>query len=78
VSLLAITCRCPILVCPAMNDAMWTAAAVQDNCAILRRRGVELLGPVQGHLAEGYDAIGRMVEPESIQTRIEAVLAGAR
>jgi phosphopantothenoylcysteine decarboxylase/phosphopantothenate--cysteine ligase len=78
VSLLAITCRCPILVCPAMNDAMWTAAAVQDNCAILRRRGVELLGPVQGHLAEGYDAIGRMVEPESIHARVEAVLAGAR
>jgi hypothetical protein len=33
---------------------------------------------VQGHLAEGYDAIGRMVEPESIHARVEAVLAGAR
>ncbi|HEX6813690.1 MAG TPA: flavoprotein [Planctomycetota bacterium] len=76
VSLLAITCRCPILVCPAMNDAMWLAPAVQDNCAVLRRRGVEFLGPVQGHLAEGYDAIGRMVEPDAIQSRIEALLAG--
>lgn len=66
VSLLAITCRCPIVVCPAMNDAMWTAAAVQANCAVLRARGVQFLGPIEGHLAEGYDAIGRMVEPDAM------------
>jgi phosphopantothenoylcysteine decarboxylase/phosphopantothenate--cysteine ligase len=66
VSLLALTCRCPILLCPAMNDAMWTAAAVQDSVATLRGRGMQCLGPVEGHLAEGYDAIGRMVEPDAI------------
>lgn len=77
VSLLALTCRCPILVCPAMNDAMWNASAVQDNCERLRRRGVEFLGPVTGHLAEGYDAIGRMVEPTAIQTRLLQLAATA-
>lgn len=66
VALLALTCRCPVLVCPAMNDAMWLAPAVQENCERLRRRGWHFLGPVSGHLAEGYDAIGRMVEPEAI------------
>ena len=66
VSLLALTCRCPIVVCPAMNDAMWTAASVQANVAALRARGLHFLGPVEGHLAEGYDAIGRMVEPEAM------------
>ncbi|MBL8724382.1 MAG: hypothetical protein JNK49_10075 [Planctomycetes bacterium] len=76
VALLALTCRCPLLVCPAMNDAMWLAPAVQQNVAALRQRGVELLGPVTGHLAEGYDAIGRMVEPEAIAARAVA-LAGA-
>ncbi len=75
VSLLAITCRCPILVCPAMNDAMWLAPAVQHNCADLRNRGVHFLGPIAGHLAEGYEAIGRMVEPEAIEARIEALCA---
>lgn len=69
VSLLALTCRCPILVCPAMNDSMWLAAAVQQNVATLRARGCEFLGPVTGHLAEGYDAIGRMVEPDAIVER---------
>ncbi|MBK8095710.1 MAG: hypothetical protein IPK26_01300 [Planctomycetes bacterium] len=71
VALLAITCRCPILVCPAMNDAMWLSAAVQHNVAVLQARGVQVLGPVVGHLAEGYDAIGRMVEPEQILEAIE-------
>jgi phosphopantothenoylcysteine synthetase/decarboxylase len=75
VSLLALTCRCPLVVCPAMNDAMWTATAVQDNVARLRARGVEFLGPVTGHLAEGYDAIGRMVEPEAMLDRLWAIVA---
>ncbi|MBL9076919.1 MAG: phosphopantothenoylcysteine decarboxylase [Planctomycetes bacterium] len=70
VSLLALTCRCPLVVCPAMNDAMWTAAPVQANVAALRARGVEFLGPVRGHLAEGYEAIGRLVEPEVMLERL--------
>ena len=71
VSLLALTCRCPIVVCPAMNDAMWTSPVVQANVAALRARGVRFEGPIEGHLAEGYDAIGRMVEPEAM---LEAAL----
>lgn len=74
VSLLALTCRCPLLVCPAMNDAMWNVAAVQQNVAALRARGVQFLGPVTGHLAEGYDAIGRMVEPDAMLERIVQIL----
>jgi phosphopantothenoylcysteine decarboxylase/phosphopantothenate--cysteine ligase len=69
VTLLALTCRCPILLCPAMNDAMWLGPAVQANVAVLRARGCHVLGPVTGHLAEGYDAIGRMVEPDAILER---------
>jgi phosphopantothenoylcysteine decarboxylase/phosphopantothenate--cysteine ligase len=77
VTLLATTCRCPVLVCPAMNDAMWQARAVQANVATLAARGVHFLGPVTGHLAEGYDAIGRMVEPDAILARA-LELAGTR
>ncbi len=75
VALLALTCRCPILVCPAMNDAMWLHPVVQQNKAALQVRGLHFLGPVEGHLAEGYDAIGRMVEPDRIVAEIQA-LAG--
>jgi phosphopantothenoylcysteine decarboxylase/phosphopantothenate--cysteine ligase len=70
VSLLMLTCRCPILVCPAMNDAMWQHGATQKNVEVLRARGVRFLGPVVGHLAEGYEAIGRMVEPEQIAAEL--------
>ncbi len=77
VSLLAITCRAPIVVCPAMNDAMWTAAAVQANRAVLQARGMRFLGPVEGRLAEGYDAIGRMVEPEAMLEHVLRLVAPA-
>ncbi|MCU0863040.1 MAG: phosphopantothenoylcysteine decarboxylase [Planctomycetes bacterium] len=77
VTLLALTCRCPILLCPAMNDAMWLSPAVQHNTAVLRARGLHVLGPVSGHLAEGYDAIGRMVEPDTILERALQLAAAA-
>ncbi|MCA8943876.1 MAG: hypothetical protein KDB80_15035 [Planctomycetes bacterium] len=66
VCLAAVAAKCRRIVCPAMNDAMWRDEAVQRNVATLRRLGFEILGPVEGHLAEGYDAIGRMVEPDAI------------
>lgn len=70
VGLAAVTVRCPILLCPAMNDAMWESPAVAQNLETLRARGWDVLGPVEGHLAEGYAAIGRMVEPEEIAAEV--------
>lgn len=74
VTLLALTCRCPILLCPAMNDGMWTNAIVQENVAKLRARGMHVVGPVEGRLAEGYAAIGRMVEPPEILDAVQRLL----
>ncbi len=76
VTLAALLCRCPRLLCPAMNDAMWQSPVVQRNVTTLVDLGFEVVGPVAGHLAEGYDAVGRMVEPAAIQAAIEARLAG--
>ena len=66
----------PVLVAPAMNVRMWEHPATQENVALLRARGVELVGPVAGELAEGETAEGRMAEPEAIAARVEQVLAG--
>ena len=74
VSLAAVVARCPRLLCPAMNDAMWNDATVQRNVSTLRQLGFRMLGPEVGPLAEGYDAIGRMVEPETILAEIEQLL----
>lgn len=75
VALAAIACERPRLVCPAMNDAMWKNVIVQRNVATLLESGYEMLGPVEGHLAEGYDAVGRMVEPQEIVEAIESRLS---
>ncbi|TML47303.1 MAG: bifunctional phosphopantothenoylcysteine decarboxylase/phosphopantothenate--cysteine ligase CoaBC [Actinobacteria bacterium] len=64
----------PVLVAPAMNVRMWEHQATRDHVATLRARGVELVGPVEGELAEGEVGLGRMAEPEAIAARIEEIL----
>jgi phosphopantothenoylcysteine decarboxylase/phosphopantothenate--cysteine ligase len=57
----------PILLAPAMNDAMHAAAPTTANIASLLGRGVAFVGPEIGPLAEGpADRPGRMSEPETI------------
>jgi phosphopantothenoylcysteine decarboxylase/phosphopantothenate--cysteine ligase len=57
----------PVLFAPAMNDAMYAAAATQQNLALLRERGLAFVGPETGALAEGpSERPGRMSEPETI------------
>jgi phosphopantothenoylcysteine decarboxylase/phosphopantothenate--cysteine ligase len=63
-----------VLVAPAMNTRMWEHEATQANAATLRARGVELIGPEAGELAEGEVGLGRMSEPEEIAARVEALL----
>jgi phosphopantothenoylcysteine decarboxylase/phosphopantothenate--cysteine ligase len=63
----------PVLVAPAMNTRMWLHPATQENVATLRARGVELVGPAEGELAEGEEGVGRMAEPEEIHLRVEAL-----
>ena len=57
----------PVLLAPAMNDAMYAAAPTQQNLATLRARGYGFVGPETGALAEGpSDRPGRMSEPDTI------------
>ena len=65
----------PVLVAPAMNHRMWVNPATQSNVATLRERGVELIGPEEGELAEGESGVGRMSEPEDIFQRTQQLLA---
>ncbi len=74
----ALAHRGPVLVAPAMNTRMWEHAATQANAATLRERGVELIGPEAGELAEGEVGLGRMTEPAEIAARIESLLGEER
>ncbi len=67
----------PIIVAPAMNPRMWSAAATQENVATLTQRGVELIGPMLGDTAEGELGVGRMAEPDAIAGIVTARLESA-
>jgi phosphopantothenoylcysteine decarboxylase/phosphopantothenate--cysteine ligase len=56
----------PLLVAPAMNTRMWEHPATRANVALLHERGVEIVGPSSGELAEGEVGVGRMAEPAEI------------
>jgi len=65
----------PVVVAPAMNTRMWLHPATQDNVRALRARGVLVLDPDSGWLAEGEVGEGRMAEPTRI---VAAALDAAR
>jgi phosphopantothenoylcysteine decarboxylase/phosphopantothenate--cysteine ligase len=65
----ALAVRGPVLVAPAMNVRMWEHPATQANLRLLVERGVHVLGPESGELAEGEHGPGRMAEPEDVFAR---------
>ena len=49
-----------------MNHRMWQHPATVANLALLRERGVQIIGPEDGPLAEGESGPGRLSEPADI------------
>ena len=66
VSTLCLATTAPVAIAPAMNHRMWLHPATQANIATLRSRGVQVIGPNDGPLAEGESGPGRMAEPAEI------------
>ena len=59
-----LACNCPKLVAPAMNTNMFENPVTQDNLALLRKYGWDVIEPVSGRLACGAMGKGKMPEPE--------------
>ncbi|MGH7527962.1 MAG: bifunctional phosphopantothenoylcysteine decarboxylase/phosphopantothenate--cysteine ligase CoaBC, partial [Gemmatimonadales bacterium] len=69
----------PVLIAPAMNDEMFAHPQTQSNLERLRRRGVSIVGPEIGALAEGpSERPGRMSEPETILAYAARIVRGRR
>ena len=67
---------CPVLIAPAMNPRMWSAAPTVRNLATLEADGVMTVGPGTGEMAErGEAGRGRMAEPLDIVAAAEKALA---
>ena len=65
----------PIVLAPAMNQAMWRDPATQRNAAILAGDGKRILGPDEGDQACGDSGPGRMREPEELLRAVRQMLA---
>ncbi|HKW47780.1 MAG TPA: bifunctional phosphopantothenoylcysteine decarboxylase/phosphopantothenate--cysteine ligase CoaBC, partial [Gemmatimonadaceae bacterium] len=68
--------KSPVLMVPAMNDAMWAHRQTSDNVRHLREvLGYQILEPEEGVLAAGEGSgPGRMPEPETILAHVGRVL----
>ncbi|WP_219702377.1 bifunctional phosphopantothenoylcysteine decarboxylase/phosphopantothenate--cysteine ligase CoaBC [Marinomonas lutimaris] len=84
-STLCLATESPVLLAPAMNQAMWRHPATQANAKLLTERGVLSIGPADGAQACGDIGPGRMSEPSEIfnavnthfqNTSVEQDLAG--
>jgi len=68
----------PVMFAPAMNPVMLSAAAVQENIAILQKRGFTLVAPGVGDMACGETGSGRLAEvPEIVKAVENFFLEGA-
>ena len=66
------------LLAPAMNPRMWKSPALQENLATLVARGVRVVGPAVGEMAErAHTGPGRLAEPAEIVESIRAALGAA-
>lgn len=67
----------PVLIAPAMNTRMYLHPATAANLETLAARGVEVVAPGSGLLADGEVGVGRLAEPSAIAEAVEARLRGA-
>ncbi len=74
-STLCLATRAPIVLAPAMNQAMWEHPATRRNLDRLRADGAQIIGPATGEQACGEHGPGRMVEPEAMLPVLTALLA---
>lgn len=76
----ALAATCPVVVAPAMNNAMYDHAATRANLDTLRARGVRIVDPGTGALGSKHEwGIGRLAEPPELLAAAEAAagLGGA-
>lgn len=69
--------KAPILIAPAMNSGMWSAAATQENVEVLKGRGVHFVQPDSGYLACGDIGSGRLPTPKAIADATFSLLQGS-
>ena len=63
----------PVMIAPAMNQAMWSNSASQQNIESLKQREVLVLEPDNGIQACGDEGPGRLQQPDVIVQQVASV-----
>lgn len=67
--------RIPIVLAPAMNDAMYRNEATQANLRTLSERGYTIVEPESGFLAERESGVGRLASEERILDVLQTTIS---
>ncbi len=70
-----LACRCPKIVVPAMNTAMYENPVTQDNLKRLVHYGITVVEPASGRLACGDTGAGKMPEPDELYQYVERAIS---
>ncbi|MGC9336245.1 MAG: flavoprotein [Anaerolineae bacterium] len=73
VSVTVLAAQVPVVLAPAMHEAMWNQPVVQENVARLKERGYHFVGPERGLSATGEMAEGRMASIGAILNKLVRV-----
>ncbi|MDE6292290.1 MAG: bifunctional phosphopantothenoylcysteine decarboxylase/phosphopantothenate--cysteine ligase CoaBC [Bacilli bacterium] len=66
--------KAPVLIAPAMNNGMYENKIVQDNIKKLKKYGYKFIDPMEGNLACGYKAVGKLADRNTIIENIRDLL----
>ncbi len=66
------------VICPAMNKHMWAKAVVQRNISIIKKFGIESIGPATGAQACGDIGFGRMSEVNDIVAQLSVYFRSSK
>ena len=66
--------RAPVLLAPAMNDAMYNNKIVRENISKLKKLGYHFTGPIKGRLACGAEGMGHIQDSEVIIKEVKRLI----
>jgi len=69
-----VAARCPAILAPAMNTAMYENAITKDNIKRLKKYGFHFIGPSSGRLASGAEGVGRLADIHSVMKAAAGLL----
>lgn len=70
ISTVCLATEASLVMAPAMNNKMWAHIATQQNCQLLKQRGVAFLGPESGDQACGEQGEGRLMAVDTIVSQL--------